>query len=136
MKHYDDIDYDQFLHLHRDPAFQLDLHWTFLPSSEIAKQAAAPAQNPPRLPFSYLAIPTIRPPKTNSGPPSTKPSSIASPPTPNSTTLSSPPAAKVSQTTAAGEILSLTTKIWQNNPGDLVQTNHFPSQVRSGSPTP
>ena len=27
-------------------------------------------------------------------------------------------------------------KKWQNEPGDLVQTNHFRSQVRSGSPTP
>ena len=125
MQHYDDIDYDQFLHPQ--------------PASEIAKPAA---DNPPQHkillvpPLSSLATPTTPPPKTNSGPLSTKPSSIASPPTPNSATLSSPPSAKASQTTEAGEILGLTTKIWQNKPGDLVQTNHFPSQVRSGSPTP
>ena len=41
MKHYDDSDNDQFLHPNRNP----DLHWTFLPASEIANQAAA---NPPR----------------------------------------------------------------------------------------
>ncbi len=45
MKHYDDIDYDQFLYPHRNPDFQPDLHWTFLPASEIAKQTAA---NPPQ----------------------------------------------------------------------------------------
>ena len=45
MQHYDDVDYDQFLHPHRDPAFQPDLHRTFLPASAIAKQAA---DNPPQ----------------------------------------------------------------------------------------
>ena len=45
MKHYNDIDYDQFLYPDRNPDFQPDLHWNFLPASEIVKQAAA---NPPQ----------------------------------------------------------------------------------------
>ena len=45
MKHYDDIDYDQFLYPDQNPDYQPDLHWNFLPASEIAKQAA---DNPPQ----------------------------------------------------------------------------------------
>ena len=45
MKHYDDIDYDQFLYPDQNPNYQPDLHWNFLPASEIAKQAA---HNPPQ----------------------------------------------------------------------------------------
>ena len=45
MKHYDDIDYDEFLYPDQNPDFHADLHWNFLPASKIAKQAAA---NPPQ----------------------------------------------------------------------------------------
>ena len=56
MQRYDDVDYDQFLHPHRDPAFQPDLHRTFLPASEIAKQTAA---NPPQ--HKILIVPNYSP---------------------------------------------------------------------------
>ena len=53
MKHYDDIDYDQFLYPHRNPDFQPDLHWNFLPASEIAQIAVA---NPPQ--HKIILVPT------------------------------------------------------------------------------
>ena len=120
MDHYDDIDYDQFLYPHRNPDFQPDLHWTFLPASEIAKQTRLSTRS-----SSSRRTPTIRPPKTNSGPPSIRPSSIASPRIPSSATPWWPRSAKSSPTTEAGKIPSPTIAESKNNPGDLVQTNHF-----------
>ena len=54
-----------------------------------------------------------------------KPSSFASPLIPNSATLRSPRSAKLSPTSEAREIPSPTIAESKNNPGDLVQTNHF-----------
>ena len=74
---------------------------------------------------SSRRTPTIRPPKMNSGPTSIKPSSIASSLILSSATPWWPGSAKSSPTTEAGEILSPTLAESQNNPSDLVQTNHF-----------
>ena len=133
MKHYDDIDYDQFLYPHRNPDYQPDLHWNFLPAAEIAKLEAA---NPPQHKILLVpADPDYSPTEDELWPAVHQAVLDCLAPTPSSATPWWPPSARSSPTTEAGEILSLTIAEWQNNPSDLVQTNHFSLSGSSGSPT-